>query len=59
MRENNKKSQKETDIAFAIASFLLNVLILGVLCGSVWMLHSLIVQSNSPVTFLRDYTRYR
>ncbi len=59
MRENNEKSQKETDIAFALVSFLLNVLILVVLCGSAWMLHSLIAQSNSPVTFLRDYTMYR
>ncbi len=59
MRENNVKSQKETDIAFAIASFLLNVLILVVLCGSAWMLHSLIAQPNSPVAFLRDYTIYR
>jgi len=59
MRENNKKFQKETDIAFAVASFLLNALILVVLCGSAWMLHSLIAQPNSPVTFLRDYTMYR
>ena len=59
MRENNVKSQKETDIAFAITLFLLNVLILVVLCGSAWMLHSLIAQSNSPSAFLRDYTIYR
>ncbi|MDQ3061378.1 MAG: hypothetical protein M3R14_00725 [Acidobacteriota bacterium] len=59
MRENNEKSQKETDMAFAVASFLLNVLILLVLCGSAWMLHSFIAQPDSPVTFLRDYTMYR
>jgi len=59
MRENNEKSQKETDIAFPITSFLLNVLIFIVLCGSAWMLHSYIIQANSPVTFLRDYTMYR
>jgi len=59
MRENNQKSQKETDIAFALASFLLNVLILIVLCGSAWMLHSFIVQSDSSGAFLRDYTMYR
>ena len=59
MRGNNEKSRKETDMAFAVASFLLNVLILVILCGGAWMLHSLIAQPNSPVTFLRDYTIYR
>jgi len=59
MRENNEKSQKETDVAFVIASFLLNVLILIVLCGSAWMLHSFIIQPNSSGAFLRDYTMYR
>ena len=59
MRENKDKSQKETDIVFAITSFLINVLILVVLCGSAWMLHSLIAQPNSPVAFLRDFTIYR
>ena len=59
MRENNEKSQKETDIAFALASFLLNVLILIILCGSAWMLHSLIAQPNSPGAFLLDYTMFR
>jgi hypothetical protein len=59
MREYNEKSQKETDIAFALASFLLNVLILLVLCGSVWMFHSLIVQPNSGAAFLRDFTMFR
>jgi len=59
MRENNEKSQKEIDIAFVLASFLLNVLILVVLCGSAWMLHSYIAQSNSSGAFLQDYTIYR
>ncbi len=59
MRENNEKSQKETDIAFALASFLMNVLILAVLCGSAWLLHSYIAQSNLNGGFLRDYTMYR
>ena len=59
MRENNEKFQKETDMAFAAASFLLNVLILLILCGSAWMLHSYVAQTNLPVTFLRDYTMYR
>ncbi|MDQ3747743.1 MAG: hypothetical protein M3367_01825 [Acidobacteriota bacterium] len=59
MRENSEKPQKETDMAFAIASFLLNVLILVVLCGGAWMLHTFVVRPNSPSTFLRDYTMYR
>lgn len=59
MRENNEKSQKETDIAYGLVSFLLNVLILVVLCGSAWMLHLLIAQPNSTVAFLRDFTIYR
>jgi hypothetical protein len=59
MRENKEKSRKETDIAFALASFLLNVLILFVLCGSAWVLRSYIIQPNSTGAFLRDYTMYR
>ncbi len=59
MRENNEKLKKETDIAFALSSFLLNVLILAALCGSAWMLHSFIAQSNLSSAFLRDYTIYR
>jgi len=59
MHENDEKSRKKTDIAFALASFLLNVLILIVLCGSAWMLHSFIIQSDSSGAFLRDYTMYR
>ncbi len=59
MLENNETLQKETNAAFAIASFLLNVLILLVLCGSAWMLYSFIIQPNSGGAFLRDYTMYR
>ena len=55
----HEKNQKETDIAFAVASFLLNVLILFVLGASVWMFHSLIAQPNSGNVFLRDFTMYR
>ena len=59
MREYNEKSQKEIDIAFALASFLLNVLILLVLGASVWMFHSLIAQPNSGSVFLRDFMMFR
>jgi hypothetical protein len=59
MRENDEKPRKETNAAFAFASFLLNVLILAVLCVSAWMLHSFIIKSNPGSAFLRDYTIYR
>lgn len=54
MRENKEILQKETDAAFAFAAFLLNVLILLVLCGSVWILYSLSTQSNPLGSFLRE-----
>jgi hypothetical protein len=59
MSENKEKSRKESDIALALASLLLNVLILAVLCGSAWLLHSVIAQPNSSGLFLRQYTMYR
>jgi len=59
MRENDEKSRKETNMAFALASFLLNVLIFVIMCGGAWMLHSYIIQPNSTGTFLRDFSMYR
>lgn len=59
MRDNNENLHKETDLAFALASFLLNVLIILVLCGSAWMIHSFITQPDSGGAFLRDFTMYR
>ena len=59
MRDHNEKLHQETDLAFALASFLLNVLIILVLCGSVWMFHSFIAQPDLGGAFLRDFTMYR
>jgi hypothetical protein len=59
MRDDNENSQKETDIAFAFASFLLNVLIILVLCVGAWMLNSLIAQPHPGGTLLRAYTMLR
>jgi hypothetical protein len=59
MRGNNEDSPKETDIAFALASFLLNVLIILALCVSAWMLNSFIAQLHPGGTLLRAYTMSR
>jgi hypothetical protein len=59
MRENNEKLQKETNVAFALAAFLLNVLIILVLGSSAWLLHSFVVQQNLSASFLLDYKFYR
>lgn len=59
MRDDNEKLHKETDFAFALASFLLNVLIILVLCGSVWMFHSFIAQPDRSGAFLKDFMMYR
>jgi hypothetical protein len=47
MRENNKNTQREIDAAFALAAFLMNVLILLVMCVAGWLMHSLVSQPGS------------
>jgi hypothetical protein len=59
MSQNKKKAQSGTDTAVALASFLLNVLILLLLCGSALMLHSFVARPDSSGAFLRDFTTYR
>jgi hypothetical protein len=61
MRGNNdnENSPKETDIAFALASFLLNVLIILVLCVGAWMLNSLLAQPHPSGALFRAYTMSR
>lgn len=54
MRENNIKTQRESNTAFAVAAFLLNLLILVVVCGSVWLINSLLTDSNHFGLFLRE-----
>jgi hypothetical protein len=56
MRGNNETSPKETGMAFALASVLLNVLIILILCVGAWMLNSFITQPNPGGTLLRAYT---
>lgn len=54
MHENEKIQQQESETAFAVASLLLNLLILLVLCGSVWLIHMLLTQSNGFDILFRD-----
>jgi hypothetical protein len=59
MSQDKDKSQNEPEMAVALASFLLNVLILLLLCGSAWMLHTFVAQPDSSYTFLRGFTTHR
>ena len=54
MRGNNENIRRETDAAFAAAAFLLNVLILLVLCVGGWLLHSLVLQNDALAGFLNQ-----
>ena len=59
MRRNKEKVQNAPDIAVALASFLLNILILLMLCGGAWALHSYIARPNSGGALLNGFTIYR
>ncbi len=59
MREDNKGKQRESGAVFALASFLLNLLILLALCGSVWILQATVMQSSSFSLSVRDHTIYK
>ena len=59
MSRNKEKLQNAPDISVALATFLLNVLILLMLCGGAWAFHSFIERPNSGGTFLNDFTMYR
>jgi hypothetical protein len=59
MRENNEKLSRESDAAFEIATVLLNLLILLVIYGSLWMMQSILSQPNSLGVFLRDSAIYQ
>ena len=59
MSQDKEKSQSEPEMAVALASFLLNVLILLLLCGTAWMLHSYVARPDSSGAFLRGFTTYR
>ena len=59
MRQNKEKPQSEPDIAVALATFLLNVLILLALCGGAWAFHSFLARPDSGGAYLRGFTMYR
>lgn len=59
MREHLNAPKPETEAAFAFAALLMNLLILLVLLGSVWMLYALATQSDLLGMFLRDYAFYK
>jgi hypothetical protein len=59
MRRHKEQLQDEPDLAVALATFLLNVLILLALCCGAWALHPFIARPDSGGQFLRDFTVYR
>lgn len=59
MRVDKENLRRETDAAFALASFLLNFLILLVLCGGGWLMYLLNSQPQIFNFFLRDYAIYK
>lgn len=44
MLEKNEQNARESESAFAFAMLLLNVLLLAVTCGTLWLLQSLFTQ---------------
>ena len=52
MRENNL--QQESGAGYAVASFLLNLLVLLVVLGSFWFMYSLLTDTNGIGVFLRE-----
>ena len=59
MRVNKERLPTESDAAFALASFLLNFLILLVFCVSGWLMYLLTSQPEIFNFFLRDYAIYK
>jgi hypothetical protein len=54
MRENNEKLQRETDAAFALASVLLNLLLLLVVSGSIWLTYTMLAHTDTIGLVLRE-----
>jgi hypothetical protein len=57
MTTDNKKTTCETDFCFALALLLTNVLILTALSGTIWLLYSLVTQSNLLFSFGNAFPR--
>jgi len=58
MREDNEKSQRETDAAFAFATILLNLLILLIIGAAFWTMQFILQQNASLNALLRDYSMF-
>ena len=59
MRVDKERLPTESDVAFSLASLLLNFLILLVLCFSGWLMYLLMSQPQIFNFFLRDYAVYK
>jgi heme/copper-type cytochrome/quinol oxidase subunit 4 len=54
MRVENEENMRETETAFVLSLILTNLLILIVLIGIVWLLHSAITAGSELSMFLRS-----
>lgn len=59
MREKNERLPRESGAAFGLAAVLLNVLILLVIYGSLWMAQSILSQSKWLASFMQEYAIYQ
>ncbi len=58
MREKSEKPCEESGAAFAVAVLLLNILVIAVVGGLIWLLQMIITLNNSQFnTMLRDFAR--
>ena len=53
MRDKNRKTVRETQTAFAFAVLLQNILVLLVIGGFVWVLHSTVSETSAFNAILR------
>ncbi len=58
MRENKENAFQETEAAFALAILLLNVLVLTIVVGLVWLLQ-LLISPKSPLIVALGETIWR
>ena len=58
MYEKNKNTYQETEAAFALAILLLNVLVLTIVVGLVWLLQ-LLISPKSPLIVALGETIWR
>lgn len=53
MPEKNRRDLPETETAFTLCIFLTNFLILLILVGAVWLMHSTVAANSELSIFLR------